>query len=193
MIKLFIPIIFIIVFTISQSCRKDDQVCYDYIELKDTNHLTDISFLKTVPEMLDTLDKYPQLKVASILNDEYQTAMFCNYFYKGLICFNASYSLHKDKRDNDLFCSDFTPKKIDVNISPNLPFTKAIEIAKQKLDFRYDCIAYRLGLSYEDTSAIETSTSYKLVWKIQDTYGSRYIIMDANDGQVYHIERGIWE
>lgn len=176
----------ITVTSICQSCKKDKPLCTGDIEIKGANHLVDISSLKAAPQLLDTLAKYPELQVISIIDDEYQIGMICNYFYKGLICFGSIYCLYKDKKDKSLYCQDYTPKvAIQTNIAKIINYQKALEIAKREQIFYDRCLTYQLGYSYQDTSIIETPNSYKLVWKVEMLGGGSYVILDANSGYVY--------
>ncbi len=192
---IFVPftIAFIAIIGMCQSCRKDIPLCTGDIEIKGANHLVDISCLKAAPQLLDTLAKYPELQVISVIDDEYQIGMTCNYFYKGLICFGSSYGLYKAKKDKGLYCQDYTPKvAIQANMAKNINYQKAIEIAKREQVFYDGCLSYQLGYSYQDTSTIETPNSYKLVWKVEMLGGGSYVILDANSGHIYSVFDGMY-
>jgi Zn-dependent metalloprotease len=174
----------IAVMVLVQSCKKDGPICNNYTELNNTNHLVDISVLKSVPQMLDTLAKYPNLQAASITDDEYMTSVSCNYFYNRLKVFGASYTLCKSKKFGYFDCLDYTPKvNLPNNLVQNIDDKKAIEIAKKEINLTGKCLTYQLGYSYQDTTEIETTNSYKLVWNIES--GSAYVIVDATNGTVY--------
>jgi len=192
--KFSIKILLFTLLIVAHSCTKDYQVCNGNVEIKDTNHLVDISVLKEVPAMLDTLTKYPELKVTSIINDQYQTGMTCNYYFKGLICFGASYSLNRSKRENYWFCQDNRPKEvISTNLDKKIEYQKALEIAKKEIDFKNSCLSYQLGFYYADTSAIETPISYKLVWNVKSIGGSAYVVLDAKSGFIYSKFDGVFQ
>ena len=82
----FIPLILILL--VFNACKKDDQVCESYTELNDRQHLCDLSALNQYPQFLDTLAKYPQLRVNSIVNDEYMLKMNCDVFYGNSMLFD---------------------------------------------------------------------------------------------------------
>lgn len=186
-IKIFIFIVALINLLTIESCKKCISDCTENKEIKGSNHLADISLLKAVPQMLDTLAKYPELQVASIIDDEYQTGISCNYFYKGIKVFGASYTLSKSKKFNYFDCSDYTPKvAIPSNLVKNIDYKKALEIAKKEINFRNSCLSYQLCYYYSDTSATEKPSSYKLVWDINALGGSAYVVLDATTGFIYH-------
>jgi hypothetical protein len=184
--KLVISVVLITAFVFLQSCKKGEQICNGNKEIKSTNHLVDISVLKTVPQMLDSLAKYKELQVDKIVNDEYMTSVCCNYFSNGLIVFNASYALIKSKKFNFFICEDYRPKvTIPTNLAKNIDYRKALEIAKNEINFSGSCLSYQLGYYYSDTSEILTPASFKLVWSVKEIDGGAYVFLDAGNGKVY--------
>lgn len=169
---------------IISSCKKTESNCSGNVEIKGSNHLVDVSVLKTVPQMLDSLAKYPNLQAESIMDDEYMTSLSCNYFYNNLIVFGASYTLTKSKKFGYFDCNDYRPNVNPIaNLAQNIDNKKALEIAKKEINLDEKCLTYQLGYSYQDTTEIETTSSYKLVWNIKS--GSAYVIVDATNGTVY--------
>jgi Zn-dependent metalloprotease len=166
------------------SCKKTESNCNGNVELKGNNHLVDVNVLKTVPQMLDSLAKYPNLQAASIVNDEYMTSVTCNYFYNDLIVFGASYQLTKSKKFGYFDCFDYRPKvTLPTNLVQNIDSKKALEIARKAINLEPTCLTSQLGYAYQDTSVIEKPSSYKLVWNIKS--GSAYVIVDASNGTIY--------
>ena len=187
-LKQNLAILFLAILFSFSACKKDNKVCDGYKELNDQHHLVDISLLKDVQQFIDTLTKYPQLQLYQVINDQYMYGMHCNTFYKGLKIFDNEYSIYKSKRDNIIFCSDTIDDSINILITPSIQYENAIRIAKQNLNFDNTCISYRLGIYRFDSSSVK---NYKLVWKIQDEFGSRYVILDANTGEIYSKDDGI--
>ena len=182
--KKFSSIVLISSLLILASCKKTESNCSGNVEIKGSNHLVDLSVLKTVPQMLDSLEKYPNLQAASIMDDEYMTSLSCNYFYNNLTVFGASYELTKSKKFGYFDCYDYRPKvTLPNNLAQNIDNKKAIEIAKKAINLEPTCLTSQLGYSYQDTSAIEKTSSYKLVWNIKS--GSAFVIVDASNGSVY--------
>ncbi len=173
------------------SCKKTEPNCNGNVEIKGSNHLVDVSVLKTVPQMLDTLTKYPNLQAVSIVDDEYMTSLSCNYFYNNLIVFGANYRLTKNKKFGNFDSYENTPKvNLPTNLIKNIDNNKAIEIAKKEINLDEKCLTYQLGYSYQDITEIETTSSYKLVWNIKS--GSANVIVDATNGTVYSKFDGIY-
>jgi hypothetical protein len=189
--KKFSSIVLIGLLVIFTSCKKTESNCSGNVEIKGSNHLVDLSVLKTVPQMLDSLAKYPNLQAASIVDDEYMTSVTCNYFYNNLIVFGASYQLTKSKKFGYFDCYDYTPKvSIPTNLVKNIDNKKALEIARKVINLEPSCLTSQLGYSYQDTSVIEKPSSYKLVWNIKS--GSSYVMLDATNGNVYAKFDGIF-
>jgi Zn-dependent metalloprotease len=189
--KKFSSIVLIGSLLILVSCKKTESNCNGNVEIKGSNHLVDVSVLKTVPQMLDSLAKYPNLQAASITDDEYMTSVTCNYFYNNLIVFGASYSLTKSKKFGYFDCTDYRPKVNPIaNLVQNIDNKKALEIAKKAINLEPTCLTSQLGYSYQDTSVIEKPSSYKLVWNIKS--GGAYVIVDATNGNVYAKFDGIF-
>ncbi len=182
--KKFSSIVLIGSLLILASCKKTEPNCNGNVEIKGSNHLVDVSVLKTVPQMLDSLAKYPSLQATRITDDEYMTSVTCNYFYNNLIVFGASYQLTKSKKFGYFDCYDYTPKvNLPTNLAQNIDNKKALEIARKEINLEPSCLTSQLGYSYQDTSAIEKPSSYKLVWSIKS--GSAYVILDAGNGNIY--------
>ena len=189
--KKFSSIVLIGSLLILVSCKKTESNCSGNVEIKGSNHLVDVSVLKTVPQMLDSLAKYPNLQAASITDDEYMTSVTCNYFYNNLIVFGASYSLTKSKKFGYFECTDYRPKVNPLaNFAQNIDNKKAIEIAKKEINLEPSCLTSQLGYTYQDTSVIEKTSSYKLVWNIKS--GGAYVMLDATNGNVYAKFDGIF-
>ncbi len=171
------------------SCKKDAKICDSYTELIETNHLVDISPINEAPELIDTLNKYPQLQVYKVINDQYITGMHCRVFYKGLIVFTDYYTLFKNKTTWDIYSGDSTiVDSINLYLSPDKTYIEAIDIARKVENFDKGCISYRLGIYDINRNSSNQQKSYKLVWKIEGSdSGARfpYVYLDATTGHVY--------
>jgi Zn-dependent metalloprotease len=190
--KNFISVILMSMLFILQSCKKN-KLCDGDKEIKGSNHLVDLSVLKTVPQMLDSLAKYPQLQAVRFYDDEYMTSVTCNYFYNGLKVFDASYQLTKSKKFGYFDCYDYTPKvAIPTNLVKNIDGKKALEIARKEINFKGSCLTYQLCYYYSDTSTTEKPSSYKLVWDVNALGGSAYVVLDATTGFIYHKFDGVY-
>lgn len=188
-----ITLISIVCFTVLVvSCTKLKS-CKSATELTNKNHLVDIAPITQIPELYDTLVKYPQLQVYRVIDDTLMTAIHCNVFYKGLIVFSDQYSLFKSKSTNTITSlKSWILDTVDFSLTPTLPSSKAIEIAKEHQQFSKTCIQYRLGILDLNASQSFTTKDYKLVWKVQGSTGFPYVILDANNGTVYRDFDGVW-
>lgn len=174
---------------LSTACTKEGKDCKTYTELTETNHLIDISPLISTPVLFDTLTKYPQLQVFRIINDSLVLAMHCNVFYDGVILLNGGYALFNAKKQNYFFGSGSIPTDINISLTPSIPYTEAINLAKQNISFN-TCISYRLGIYNLNVGGSNQLPDYKLAWKIQGEFEKPIVILDANSGQVYSVDDG---
>lgn len=178
--------LFLLLLVVSTACKKDTKLCDSYTRLSGQEHLVDVNLLKDVPEFMDTLKKYPQLQLTSVINDEYMFGMHCNMFYKDLKIVNEKYSIFKGKSTGQFFTqSNVFNQAIPISLTPKINFNEAILIAKQSLDFNNTCISYRLGLYRSG------NTEFKLIWEITGEGGLPLVVLDANTGEVYSQDRGI--
>lgn len=166
------------------SCRKDTLLRETYREFNDTAHLVDLALLKDVPQFLDTLKKYPQLQLAEVMEDEYQTGMYCNVFYKGLKIFDNHYDISKAKRDGSIFCIDTIIDTLNIDLKPRLTYKHAINTAKNALDFGDNFLYYRLGIYLEGRNSFNNLMQARLAWKVQYEGGTPFVIIDAMNGSV---------
>ena len=189
--NLFLKSIYLSVFLLSiTACKKDHEVCTSYTELNDRQHLCDLTPLNKVPKFLDTLTKYPQLRVSSIVDDEYMIKMDCDKFSGNLIIFFDTYELVISKSDNYFYSGGDI--KVPQNID-NIPLISSEDaIVKAKSEIRFpSCVNYRLGLfpKYNEIADITTDT---LAWKITDSKGNTpFVIIDAKTGLLLMKDDGI--
>jgi hypothetical protein len=174
----------LISFLLITSCKKD-KVCTSYTELTDDYHLLDISAVNSTPELIDTLTKYSKLQVYRVIDDEYILGVHCNLFNQGLKVFNDGYSLLKSKNNGNIISWDTVPASIEISTIPSIQFEEAINIARQSMDYDKKCISYRLGFYDINANLPNQIKSYKLTWKIQGNNGAPYVMLDANNGQIY--------
>ena len=184
--KLFLVSVFILSIV---ACKKDSKICDTTQELNDKQHLVDLTPLNKVPQFLEELTKYPQLRVNSIVDDEYMTKMNCDVFHGNLLIFFANYDLAKSKRDVNVFKSGeiLVPQNLDIN--PVISSAEAISKAKSELEFK-SCLNYRLGILpvYDENN---NTTNFKLAWKISDEFKSQFVIVDAKSGDVLMKDNGV--
>jgi hypothetical protein len=176
------------------NCGKDWNICTQYTEVTNQNHLVDISLLNKAPELLDTLAKYPQLQVSRVIDDPYAIIMHCNVFYKGLENFSRGYEVIKGKRDGEISTLGSIIDTFDVSLTPKISFEHAIRIARENMDFGKLCLSYQLGLFDSNSVTILDEPNYVLVWRITNTNGYYpVVLLDAACGEVYYKDNGMRE
>lgn len=174
------------------ACTKEKVTCQNNTELTDQHHLVDLQLLNQAAELNDTLAKYAQLQVYRVVNDSYLLGIHCHVFYKGLKVFSDQYSLFKSKSDNSVFSiSNFIVDTVDFSLTPALTYTNAIDIATQEMDYSKTCVSYRLGIFDLNSGKGAATKEYKLVWKIAGENGYPFVVLDANNGEVYRAHDGI--
>ena len=94
------------------------------------NHLVDISPLNGAPEIIDTLNKYPQLQVYRVFNDKYSYGMHCHVFYKGYLIFSDDYQLWKSKSDSRIYGDSSFVNTLNLSLTPSIQLDQAIKIAR---------------------------------------------------------------
>jgi hypothetical protein len=176
------------------SCKKDPEIiCNDFTELSGQHHLVDISSLINEQAFKDTLQKYPQLQVYQVINDEFMIGMHCNVFYKDIMVLSDNYFLGRGKKENLYFQFDKIVNTINLNLQPGLTYIEAIKIARQSLQdpSMNSCLSYRLCIYDINCGVSNMPKDYKLVWKIQATdHHYPYVVLDANTGEVYTKDNG---
>jgi hypothetical protein len=187
-----IILIYLILFVIG-ACRKDSIVCGEYTDITKEKPTIDTAPLNQVKAFSDTLKKYPQLVPYRVINDNYMVGMHCEVYFNGLLVLNDHYSLFYGKSDKSIFTLDrYILDTLDFSLTPALNFEDAISIAKQNMNYVHTCIAYRLCIKNISDGSNNKPKNYKLVWLVQGLWGYPYVILDANNGQVYNKFDGIY-
>ena len=192
--KFFLKLVSVLVLFLSiNACKKDKEVCTNFNEINDRQHISDLTSLNKVPKFLDTLAKYPQLRVSSIVDDEYMIKMDCDKFSGNLIIFFDTYEISIHKRDSYVHASGDI--KVPQNVD-NIPLISSDEaIVKAKSEVRFpSCVNYRLGL-FPKYNEITDITTYTLAWKITDSKGGSvpFVIIDAKTGLLLMKDDGVRE
>ena len=167
------------------TCKKEKANCLRKTPLTNQNHLIDISPLNEAPQLNDTLEKYPNLQVYRLFNDELTIGIHCHVFYRGLIVLTGDYLIFKSKKFN--FIEVFEPPVYDtipVSLKPTLDYEDAIRIAKNKTEFNMMCIYYRLGIFDVNAGNGFSAKDYRLVWEIQGEGGSPKVVINAANGEI---------
>lgn len=179
----------------TSACQKTLEACKNYEEIKtNSNHLVDINSINA-PELLDTLNKYPQLQLATF--ERYPSGNWgaeCNMFYKGL----PVYSYSNPRR---LYRSHFSFGYVvdttflhvfpDISITPSVSIEDAVKAAKYSINFDHTCIQYELVVYLKSSyySQIEKRyiKQYVLAWKIRDKNNKdMFVFIDAQTkGLIY--------
>ncbi|HTK81781.1 MAG TPA: hypothetical protein VL633_05775 [Bacteroidota bacterium] len=172
------------------ACGSSNNICTTTTELTDRDHLVSLTPLRTAPELLDTLAKYPQLQVVRLFDDNYTVGVFANVYFDGLLSFTDTYRLYKSKRDGSVSSPDRIPSPPNLSHNARITYTEAIRKARQVMEFDSLCISYRLGF-FATTPGSNIPSKYSLAWKIQGANGFPYLILDANSGDVLQRDTGI--
>ncbi|MBA3682210.1 MAG: hypothetical protein H0W73_13785 [Bacteroidetes bacterium] len=184
-----LPVILISIYLFT-SCKKDTNACKDYKEISGQKQLVDVSNINA-PELIDTLNKHPELQLYSFKTSSTGWVARCNIFYKHLIIFTENYLINKGYNTGFIYASDtLRPQNISISLEPLISYQDAIKTAKQYINFDHTCISYRLGIYNTDISR-RALKSYKLVWKIEGANHFPYAFIDAESKTVLMMDNGI--
>lgn len=176
------------------ACKKPAQEivkCTTQTEISNTNHLINYDFTNDAPGFIDTLNKYPQLQIHRIINDQYALTVHCNVFYEGIQILNEGYRLIKNKSTDQNTFLDTITTFIDIDLIPTKSAKESIKIAESVLDYKGSCISYQLGVFDINKGINNQVKDYKLVWKVsKDKNNYPIVILDAHTGKTYFKDDG---
>ena len=180
--------LFLLAATIIAGCKKNAGKHCPLITESNTGNLVDLSPVKDIKEIMDTLAKYPELQVYSAdfewVHDpgKYHAGVACNIYYKGILIVDQTYQLSVTNYPT-ISASDTLPIKVnELSIIPNIKREKGESIAFNAIKFS-GCAITTLGI--KNYSADKTPF-YKLVWCVQGAEnGYPVVILDAQTGEVY--------
>ncbi len=144
--------------------------------------------LENAQKLQDTLDKYSQLEVYRVVNDQYMVGIHCNIYYQGLQVFNHNCSFFQSKDNNEVtrLGDSIIQKSIPISLKPAINCQKAVRIARKNMKFNKMCLLKQLGIYDLNAGKGMTTTNYKLTWKIAVNGGEApFVYLDANTGEVY--------
>jgi hypothetical protein len=175
------------------SCLKDGKRCKELTEITGTDHLVDITPVLNIPELKARLQKYPQLQVFRVIDNEYEIAFISNVFYRGMPIIFESYRMSKSKKFHNIICtSEAPPDTIPISLKPLVSVPDAIKIAKGQQNFTDRCIAFRLGIFDINAGSGSSQKNYRLVWKIEGLEQEvPMVIIDATTKEVIMSDNGI--
>ena len=192
--KPYVPVIFMMIVV---ACNKKSGKYCPVMTLERTKpHLADLSQVSHIPQIMDTLNKYPQLQVYDVyLLQDYGPGSFsarasCNIYFQDLLIFDKTCSLFWNNYGSvsPLTKPNLIPTEVNTSISPDLSAEEANTIA-EKATYFSNCQLTQLGLKNLGTDSIP---DYRLTWRVKGA-GSRYPVVDidAHSGTVYRVNAGI--
>jgi hypothetical protein len=182
-------VIALFVLLIFSDCKKNaGRHCPVYaVTSYNTAHLTDISPVGSVKQIMDTLSAHPEFQAYRVRYNavpsdpsNYSAIVSCNVFHKGLLVFETIYSMAiYSQSENHI---DPIPV-INVNTEPQISAEKADEIARKATSYE-TCAKASLGIKkYEG--------EYKLIWRtttVEQVYP--IVDLDAHTGEIYYVVNG---
>lgn len=168
------------------ACIKDSLKCKHPDEITARDHLVDISPVLAEPGLKVYLDSYPQLQVFYIDDNPFYIRFESRMYYKGIIILNESYSVTKGRKYyQSVSSSGLIPFNIPISLVPDVTIDEAIKTAVNRLDFKNDCVAYRLGIIDRNKLRGIDTKDYRLAWNIEgNNHGKPLVIIDAVNGEV---------
>lgn len=174
------------------SCKKweNQGACEVYTEIKDNGHTVD-PHSYNLPELNDTLAKYPQLRLFRVNQDQYGWHARCYVVHNHVAITHSAYYLHKRFNDGALYITGELPDVGNISLTPSISGTEAVRIAWQNANFGMACIDYQLQIYDTDTDFQDAVKNYRLVWQVEGDRGAPTVILDALNGEVYVVDNGI--
>ncbi len=173
------------------SCQQEPVPCMETTELGNDGHLTDISSLQTdAPEFLDSINAYPQLQVAKLMQQGENLRMDCNVFHENVRLFFASYNLLKNRTTGSIHAvgRNQVSYALNIDLAPSIPGADAVAAARQEMDFGISCLTYTLGVIEDEAGA------YVLIWFVApEENAARFVMLDAQTNEVLRVVTGTWE
>lgn len=152
------------------------------------SNIANIDALENAPKLQDTLNKYDQLEVFRVIDDQYLIGIHCHIYYQGLQVFGHDYSLFESKSDDDvtIIGDSMIVKTIPISLKPTISCQKAARIARENMKFNKMCLLKQLGIYDLNAGKGMTTADYKLAWRVAVKRGEApYVYIDANSGEVY--------
>ena len=154
----------------------------------------DLSPVKNIKEIMDTLAKYPELQVyrAQLTwgvydPTNYFASVSCNIYYKGVLIFNKSYGIDAINVLPTYYSEPLPLKINELSVIPAINREKAHSIALKASSFP-SCPASTLGIM---NFSADSTPLYKLVWRVRGPeYGYPIVFLDAQTGEVYSVFDG---
>ena len=182
-------IVLIIVLPLLIQCKKENAICILNQKLDNQNHLVDLSPLNEAPELLEKLNKFPNLQVRRIINDEFAIGFHSNVFHKGIIVLTENYIDVKSKKFNFIHTMGIPAfDTIPISLTPTIQAKTAIKIARSQLDKYRLCLFYRLGIIDINSGTSFVEKDFKLTWEIQGEEGWPNVVIDAHTGEILSLE-----
>jgi hypothetical protein len=157
-------------------------------------HAADLSQVAFIPQIMDTLAKYPQLHAIKVNfgygfdPGSYFANVHCNVYYRGLKVLSDYYTIYYSSYDNKTRVFGVIRDTIPVSPAPVLSAEEAGEIAEKEIHFEH-CRIYELGYSNYGAG---NKPDYKLIWKVMGAERSYpQVELDAATGQIYRTDNGI--
>ncbi len=187
---------FLLLLIVLLACKKQSgKYCPLMIQERNARHLVDLAPVSGLPQIMDTLNKYPQLQAYKVhfewVHDpgKYYAYARCNVYYKDLILFDYTHSINVDNYDSPpLFPHKPFPININISTNPAIGAEQANQIAEETIHFKH-CQQSILGLSNKGNDSIP---DFRLVWRIAGTDGGYPLVeIDAQTGDVYRFTDGV--
>lgn len=182
---------------IFSACNKEPKPCTNYTGHSNTGHLVDLSSVAAkAPQLMDSLNKYPQLQAYKIMNYDDYLRVDCYVYHKNIRMFSQSYGLvtrigssEVSKVGNNQ--TEFAPA---ISLTPSVTWNQAIETALVSMDFGNSCLTYTLSIIDMAQMNGLPGNDDKLVWIIaSEDIVDRYVAVDAQTNEVLTKNTGIWD
>jgi hypothetical protein len=184
--RLFCYLIFVLLIV---ACSKENagKYCPELAGTYDETRFIDPAKVAHIPQIRDTLAKYPELKITQIYEywlktGQLQTSVSCTIYYKQ-IPLTYGYTIRFISPDS-VRSFGTIPRNLNMSVEPALSRNDAIAIAEKAVNFN-SCPVSGLGIS---NVSKDSTPRYRLVWELVGTENKTpWVEMDAITGEIYFI------
>ena len=177
------------------ACQKEGGKYCPLLTSTNTGPLVDLAPVRDIPQIMDTLKKYPQLQVFRLnAGKGYDPGSFwanvsCRVYYSGLQIFRTEYYFRYSTFPSEYNGTEgHIPLQLDLSLEPGFSRDEAIRIAKENQTFEH-CPFTQLGLTNVGSPS---QPSYKLSWRITGAESGYPIVeIDAQNKNILYSDDGI--
>jgi hypothetical protein len=166
------------------ACKKDAGIHCPPLEIVRAPHKVDLSPVAHLPEIMDTLAKYPQvhpkeLQIAGY--GLYTVTLHCDLYYQNVRVNNHSFRLFYPHPEHFSYSPPVSQFNVDTN--PRISAAEAVSMTRERNGYD-QCLMAELVI---DPQGNGSTIDYRLVWFVYTVSNGQYIAgIDAHTGIMFN-------